>query len=173
MHRERKHRETYQSLLFGSEALSLEVNPALSLSFDEMRYAPNSYYEGPWKFKKHLFKLIGELKPQGEEHDCAVFIDQMPEADVWVRNLERRPEASFWLQTPTDRFYPDFVVRLNDGRILVIEYKGEYLWSNDDSKQKRMIGELWAERSNGQCLFVMPKGMDLGAIKSCIASQKP
>jgi hypothetical protein len=28
------------------------------------------------------------------------------------------------------------------------------LWSNDDSKEKRNPGELWAERSNGRCLFI-------------------
>lgn len=32
------------------------------------------------------------------------------------------------------------------------------LWSNDDSKEKRILGELWASRSEGRCLFVMPKG---------------
>jgi hypothetical protein len=76
----------------------------------------------------------------------------------WMRNLDSRPETSFWLQTSTDRFYPDFVARLRDGRIFVVEYKGEDRWGNDDSKEKRALGELWAERSGGQCLFVMPKG---------------
>jgi type III restriction enzyme len=33
-----------------------------------------------------------------------------------------------------------------------------------------MIGQLWEERSNGKCLFIMPKGKDLQAIKSKIAS---
>jgi type III restriction enzyme len=42
----------------------------------------------------------------------------------WVRNIEGRPRHSFWLQTPTDRFYPDFICELKDGRFLVVEYKG-------------------------------------------------
>lgn len=37
-------------------------------------------------------------------------------------------------------------------------------WSNDDSKEKRRLGELWAERSGGQGLFVMPNGTDRAAI---------
>ena len=29
------------------------------------------------------------------------------------------------MAVPTDRFYPDFVAMLQDGRSLVVEYKGE------------------------------------------------
>jgi len=69
-----------------------------------------------------------------------------------------RETTSFWLQTSTDKFYPDFVCLLADGRILVVEYKNATDWSNDDSKEKRALGELWAERSGGTCVFYMPKG---------------
>ena len=75
---------------------------------------------------------------------------------------------SFWFQTASDKFYPDFVAKLKDGRILVIESKGEHLWSNDDSKEKRAVGELWADRSKGRCLFVMPKGKDWNSIRKVI-----
>lgn len=54
----------------------------------------------------------------GEETACAIAIDEMDDVKWWVRNLERQPEASFWLPTSTDRFYPDFVAELTDGRIL-------------------------------------------------------
>jgi hypothetical protein len=60
---------------------------------------------------------------------------------------------------------------LRDGRILVVEYKGEDRWSNDDSKEKRALGELWAERSGGWCLFAMPKGKDWNAITARIGNQ--
>jgi len=82
----------------------------------------------------------------------------------WVRNIERREFHSFWLQTSTDKFYPDFVCKLKDGRFLVVEYKAETSWSNEDSREKRALGELWEKRSNGACLFVMPKGRDLAGI---------
>lgn len=39
-------------------------------------------------------------------------------------------------------FYPDLVVMLNDGGIPIVEYKDEHLWSNDDSKEKRAVGDL-------------------------------
>ena len=53
----------------------------------------------------------------------------------------------------------------------MIEYKGADRWSNDDSKEKRRLGELWAQKSDGKCLFVMPKGKDWPAIRSAITKE--
>jgi type III restriction enzyme len=69
--------------------------------------------------------------------------------------LAQQPQFSFKLPTSTDYFYPDFVALLEDGRILVIEYKGEIYKTNDDSREKRNLGELWAEKSRGKALFLM------------------
>ncbi|HFT1754925.1 TPA: hypothetical protein RG819_002347, partial [Mannheimia haemolytica] len=52
-------------------------------------------------------------------------------------------------------FYPDFIVELIDGRILIVEYKGEQLKSNEDSKEKALIGNLWEKLSQGKGLFIM------------------
>lgn len=57
-------------------------------------------------------------------------------------------------------FYPDFIALLNDERIFVIEYKGEHLVTNDDSKNKDMIGQLWEKSNNGKCLFLMATKKD-------------
>lgn len=165
-HRRAAAAEAFQQVLFAAEAEPIEVCPEISFDYSEDRYSPNWYYEGSYKFRKHFFPLVGELKSEGEEYECAVFLDQLDGVTCWVRNLERRPESSFWLQTATDKFYPDFVALLDDGRILVVEYKGEDRWSNEDSREKRAIGELWAKRSNGKCLFVMPKGADWLAIEA-------
>lgn len=90
----------------------------------------------------------------------------------WVRNLERG-ESSFWIQTSTDKFYPDFVAELHDGRIQVVEYKSSRDWSNDDSREKRALGELWAEHSAGKCVFVVPKGPDWDALKTSVGKASP
>jgi len=71
-----------------------------------------------------------------------------------VRNLAMHSESSFWLQTATDRFYPDFVAETLDGRLLVVEYKGKDYATNDDSREKKILGEVWAN-SNGRALFLM------------------
>ena len=57
-------------------------------------------------------------------------------------------------------FVPDFVVELNDGRLLVVEYKGDMLVTNDDSREKNAVGECWANRSKGKCLFIMAVAED-------------
>lgn len=166
-HRTAQARESYQRVLFGPSPTPIEVSPEFCLSLDEDMYSPNSDYEGTFVFQKHHFRRIGELKGEGEEFECAVFLDSLREVRSWVRNLSR-PNSAFWLQTSTDRFYPDFVALLDDGRWLVVEAKGEHLWSNDDSKEKRAVGELWADKSDGRCLFVMPKGSDWNAIHAVL-----
>jgi type III restriction enzyme len=121
---------------------------------------------------KHYYSRVGELEQAGEEFLGAQTLDQMNEVEFWVWNLKRQEKFSFWLQTSTDKFYPDFVCKLKDGRYLAVEYKGADRWSNDDSKEKRCPGELWALKSGGQCLFVMPKGKDWGAIKAAVKSKR-
>ena len=167
-YRAAQHAQAYQELLFGRGA-AIEVVPDVSVVMgDANRYAPNWLYEGGYRFRKHLFPppMIGELKESGEEHDCAIFLDQHEMVSAWVRNISNRPTTSFWLQTSTDRFYPDFVGELTDGRVFAVESKGADRWSDDDSKEKRAVGDLWAAASGGRCVFVMPKGPDWGVIDS-------
>jgi len=160
--------QAYQQLLLPENSTPIEVRPEVCFSFKPGagEYPYNTVFRGSYNFKKHFYPKVGELNAEGEEFECAVFLDTLPEVKFWVRNLERRQKHSFWLQTSSDRFYPDFVCALEDGRFLVVEYKGSDRWSNDDSQEKRMIGKLWEDRSNGQCLFIMPKGKDLQAIKA-------
>ncbi|MGO9380118.1 MAG: DEAD/DEAH box helicase [Dissulfurispiraceae bacterium] len=163
-YRQNAKKTAYQMLLDPSCKTPLVVTPDLCFSFKPHQYPYSTPYRGRYKFKKHYYPEIGDLKPQGEEFECAQYIDGLDEVDFWVRNLERRPQHSFWLQTSTDRFYPDFVCKLKDGRFLVVEYKGEHLL-NEDSKEKKALGELWESRSTGKCLFVMPTGKDYALIK--------
>lgn len=44
---------------------------------------------------------------------------------------------------------------LNDGRILVVEYKGKHLIDSADTKEKLAIGKLWESKSAGKGLFLM------------------
>lgn len=92
------------------------------------------FYNGRYKFQKSYFGQIEGLKSTGEEFNCAVIIDSLPEVKYWLRNPVRR---GFSLPLAHNNFYPDFIAELNDGRILVVEYKGEPYKSNDDSKDVR------------------------------------
>lgn len=141
------------SALFAENAEDFATHSDLSMIFDEQSYAFNQPYAGATKFNKHYTPLVGDLKPTGEEFDCAVYLDRMDEVRFWIRNVEGK-KTSFWLQLPHQKFYPDFVAMLKDGRILAVEYKGGFLY--DGEGDKRQIGAVWADASGGQCLFCMP-----------------
>jgi type III restriction enzyme len=158
--------EAYQPFL-DLDTSPLLVTPECCFTYDPERYPYHRPYQGPCFFKNHYYKEIGAFD-SAEEEQCARFVDALPEVKFWVRNPARSSRA-FWLQTCTDKFYPDFVCQLRDSRYLVVEYKGADRWSTDDSKEKRAIGALWEKRSGGNCLFVMPKGAQFEAIKAKIA----
>lgn len=152
--------EDNYAALFAAHADQFATSAELSMIFDEQSYAFNQPYSGATKFNKHYTPLIGDMKAEGEEFDCAVYLDRLDAVKYWIRNVENK-KTSFWLQLPHGKFYPDFVVMLKDGRILVVEYKGAHLYDSEEAK--RQIGEAWQEASAGHCLFCMPtnRGFDL------------
>ena len=159
-HRRTERKTAYQQF-FDLDG-GLMVSDDHVLNFKDIAYDPSSVYGGAFQFRKHYFGAKpGELEDTNsggrlrEEFKCAQFLDALPEVRFWVRNLARRP-TSFRLQTSTDWFYPDFICQLEDGRVLAVEYKGGHLVDAPDADEKRDIGNLWASRSQGRCLFVMP-----------------
>lgn len=160
----------FQQSLFATDEYTLLVTPDKCFTYDPEKYPypVNSLHPGQHPFKKHYYKVVGDMKREGEEFQCAQLLDNHPKVKRWVRNLDSRPQHSFWLQTSTDRFYPDFVCELTDGRFLVVEYKGANIWDTKDSEEKQDVGNVWEEKSGGQCLFIMPQGPDWNAIMSKI-----
>lgn len=143
----------YQHSLFANDDVEMCLDSGYQYYFNLDHYAPNPpYYSGRFKFQKHYFAQIEDLKAMGEEFECAMILDGLPQVKHWVRNPVKR---GFGLPLAKDHFYPDFIAELNDGRVLVVEYKGEPYKSNDDSKEKCLIAERWESLSKGQCLFLM------------------
>lgn len=136
-----------------------------TFSFHPDRYAGRPpFYAGRYRFGKHYYgnDRIHDLRERteigkqlGEEFLCARAIDMEPRVRHWVRNVERDERFSFWLPTATGYFYPDFVAELTDGRVLVVEYKGSQLVTNDDTRRKAQIGHQWEATSGGRSLFLM------------------
>jgi type III restriction enzyme len=152
----------YQQVLFGEgRERRVAVDDRFLFEFDPQCYAPSRDYDprrseyGTWDFRKHFHGRIGDFDSK-EEFDCAVQLDMLAQKGrikFWVRNLVNRGGGSFFLQKGNGRFFPDFVCALNDGKILVVEYKGAHGWT--DAQDDRDIGDLWAELSDGECRFVM------------------
>ncbi len=91
-----------------------------------------------FSFPKHYYGegFVGEFDSR-EEEECARAIEMHPQVKRWVRNVV----GMFGLPTATGTFYPDFFAELNDGRVLLVEYKGERLIEHE--QQKKNIGERW------------------------------
>lgn len=146
----------------------LEDSFRYAFTFHGTNYAGRPpFYRGAYKFKKHYYPgMIHDLREKteggkdSEEFICARAIDMHPQVKHWIRNVERESLASFWLPTSTDLFYPDFVAELTDGRLLVVEYKGEHLATADDTREKAQIGHQWEVTSEGRCLFLLATARD-------------
>ncbi|MCX6067897.1 MAG: hypothetical protein NT121_19430, partial [Chloroflexi bacterium] len=142
----------YSLLLFNPKTTA-RTTYDYSLRFDPKSYPANAFYNGSYQFDKHYYgELIGAFD-NDDEFNCAQDLDRCEEVKYWVRNLVH---DSWGFRLPLSNrhfFYPDFVAMLNDGRILVVEYKGAHLV--EYSQEKKNIGELWAEKSDHKALFLM------------------
>jgi type III restriction enzyme len=155
-------------VLMTDESL-FEVRDEHTVVFEQGRYGYDTPYTGLIPLKRHFFPVIGNLKGKGDEFDCAEFIaNQLDGVGWWVRNVEQKP-TSFWLQTASDKFYPDFVIKMKNGITLVCEYKGAHLADGRDSREKKSVGQLWAKRSNGRCRFAWVENRDWQAIRDALA----
>lgn len=166
--KEAAYKEGFQQALFddGMEVVTSDL-PGYAFVYpaDMALYPARSYFRADtMRFQKHYYPVPGDLawKTAGgkltEEFLCAQAIDLLDEVDTWVRNLAHA--SQFWMPTAKQRTYPDFVARLTDGRLLVVEYKGGDRFSSDQEKEKRMVGALWAQRSGGKGLYLMAQLAD-------------
>ena len=159
--RQKQRSSVYQQYLFETEA-NIVVSFDEAFTFTDNMYWDQRRYRGRWKPSKHF--LGPDRVPafdgadDGEEMQCAQVIDSLTAVKYWIRNVARHPN-SFWLPTATDKFYPDFVALLNDGRLLVIEYKGAHIAEGSDTNEKRTIGALWEKSSDGKGLFLIAEQM--------------
>ncbi|MDQ1208967.1 type III restriction enzyme [Acinetobacter baylyi] len=166
--------DAYQNFLFGNDELhqiTVSNEQEYQFNFHPNVYAPsrddNGEY-GYYAFNKHYYGRIGAFD-SGEEFACACWLDQQAvkgKIEFWVRNLVRKEGCSFYLQKGNGRFYPDFICKLPDGKILVVEYKGADKW--EAAKDDRQIGELWANLSEGKCKFIMIKDKRFDLIESLL-----
>lgn len=153
--------KAFQQVLFGEGAADrVAVTDQYAFEFHAQAYAPSRDYDGRFghfDFRRHFYGRIGDFDSK-EEFECACRLDmwaQQGRIQFWVRNLVRREGCSFFLQKADGRFYPDFVCQLPNGTVLLVEYKGADRWNS--AADDRLIGNLWADLSDGRCRFVMVK----------------
>ena len=155
--RQQVKQDAFQQYLFDPDA-KVDVSFDHGFTFRHGMYEGVPCYRGPWRPNKHF--LGPDQVPafdgaqDGEEFQCAQVIDSLPDTRFWIRNVANHP-SSFWLPRASGKFYPDFVVQLEDGRTLIAEYKGAHLSDSKDTQEKRTVGEVWEQRSDSKGLFIM------------------
>ena len=155
--RQQERNSVYQRYLFTPES-KVSVSFDDAFTFVDGMYQDQRCYRGRWKPRKHF--LGPDRVPafdgveDGEEAQCAQVIDSLAEVKYWIRNVARHSQ-SFYLPTATDKFYPDFVAQLKGGRLFVVEYKGAHIAEGADTAEKRTIGALWEQESDGKGLFII------------------
>jgi len=153
--REASRRHAYQTCLFAPDA-AVEVSFEQGFRFFDGMFDGVPRYRGSYGFAKHF--LGNDRMPafdgdeDGEEFKAAQLIDALGEVEYWVRNVANHPNA-FRLPVAGGWTYPDFIVKLKDSRLLVVEYKGEHLIK--ESAEKRAVGALWQARSGGRGIYVL------------------
>ena len=148
----------YQTTLFDDVAQP-QVSFDDGFRFFDGMYDGTRYHEGKHRFQKHFtgwdqVPVFDGKGVDGEEGRSAQAIDALADVEFWIRNVSRHSN-SFWLPLPQSKFYPDFVAKLKDGRLLVVGYKGAQLMENTNTAEKQAIGALWEKESKGAGLFVM------------------
>ena len=145
----------YQRCLFAADAKP-EVSFDNGFHFHDGMFAGVPCYRGTkYRFSNHY--LGWDRVPafdgteDGEEFKAAQQLDSISEVEFWVRNVAKHPDA-FWFPLAGGRTYPDFVAKLKDGRLLVVEYKGAHLVA--DSLEKQTVGQLWQKSSDGKGIYI-------------------
>ena len=99
--------------------------------------------------------LKGLYREEGDMNDFEVGIitavGNLENVHYWHRNPERG--RSFCINGFINH-YPDFIVKMKSGRIVLIEAKGKQL-KNDDSRDKLELGKAWAQKAGDTYRYFM------------------
>ena len=86
-----------------------------------------------------------------DERSIIQKVAALPNVKWWHRNIDR-------LEFRINGFlnhYPDFIVYTHSGRVVMIENKGDFLTSNDESKDKAELGKLWQAKAGDKFRYYM------------------
>ncbi|MCK5538476.1 MAG: hypothetical protein KAI79_16740, partial [Bacteroidales bacterium] len=98
---------------------------------------------------KNLYVEEGEMNDF--EKKVIYDIANLDSVVFWHRNLER---GKGFLLNGFINHYPDFIVKMKNGKIILIETKGDHL-DGSDSLQKLKLGEKWASKAGDNYRYFM------------------
>jgi len=94
-----------------------------------------SYYKNIDKLNKEELKFVERL-------------DLLENIKFWVRCREKKEDSFFIHGWKKNKFYPDFVAVTKNNNIVVLEWKGEHLITNEETQYKKEIGKIWESLDN-------------------------
>ncbi len=98
---------------------------------------------------KNLY--LEEEKVDGFEYRVISQIANIENVKFWHRNLERG--KGFYINGFINH-YPDFIIVMKSGEILMVETKGDHL-DGSNSEQKILLGSSWANKSGEKYRYFM------------------
>ncbi len=148
---EARHRRKKFDELIGAAKIFCKKSYSLSKSIE----IKNSRVGG----EKSLYPVEGDMN--NFEAKLIGKIAAQENVTWWHRNIERR---GFYLNGWLNH-YPDFIVRLDSGKIILVEAKGSHL-DGDDSREKLTLGNDWAARAGENYRYFMVFDEDAPAGKN-------
>ena len=110
--------------------------------------------ELPEEFNKNYYSKIDKLNKEEKGFLERLDLNTLPNIKFWIRNREK--QDPFYLQGwQRNKFYPDFVTVTQKGNIIALEWKGEHLLTNEDTKYKEELGKIWESLGNGKLHFFL------------------
>jgi type III restriction enzyme len=159
-------------LITGQSPRKLETSMDFAAILSEHDYCPYKLHcGGHFNYTKHAFDKIGAFD-NDEEGECAKHICEHNNVNRWLRNLSQESAGGFSLPLSPGNFFPDFIVELADGRTAIVEYKGRQRAELSEEQHKKEVGDLWAARSGGNCVFAWIVDRDWDALKVSLAAAK-
>lgn len=132
------------------EAIRFENTESLAPVFDPERPIRSTADMRTWftskpsqpAVKSHINRCVQD---SGWEGHAAFDLDHGPGVEAWVKNEHLGLEILYTYRGAVTRYIPDFIIRLTNGTMLVLEIKGE---DSEKNRTKRRFLDEWVRAVN-------------------------
>lgn len=142
--------ETGKILCKPSYQLKIEINPSNASSL-----LSSSLY-------------TAEQEVNGFESEVIAKIASLTNIKWWHRNIER---SEFCINGYINH-YPDFIVYTKNGVVVMVETKGTFYTSTDDSREKADLGKIWQHKAGDKFRYYMVSGEEVESNADSISLNK-
>ena len=117
-------------------------------------YKMPEYFEGiDWNENAAKSLYYGEEPGNSLEQELVRNLTGIDNVVWWHRNPYGK--KCFYINGPVKNHYPDFIVRVRSGKIIMIETKGDQLGGFSDTLYKQRVGEVWEKTVGDKFSYYM------------------